>query len=161
MSAQLPVTRILPAHECWELLRATTVGRLGLCRNAQPDIFPINYIVDHGTIIFRTSEGTKSHDAEKALVAFEADGLYPDLSRDLSADSAASDETMVWSVVVKGHAATIATTSELMDTVQLPLHPWESGRKDRFVRVVPETITGRAFQRSNPRAPINPEIFGS
>ncbi|MBG6226483.1 hypothetical protein IWX63_003082 [Arthrobacter sp. CAN_A2] len=82
-------------------------------------------------------------------MALEADGLYPD---------SGTGEAMVWSVVVKGDAATIAVTAELMATVQLPLHPWESGRKDRFMRLVPETISGRAFPHSSANAPINREV---
>lgn len=162
MNDEPTAARNLPAHECWALLRSTTVGRLALSPNGEPDIFPINYVVDHGTIVFRTSEGTKSQAAESALVALEADGLYPDLSVDRSADNSEGEpETMVWSVVVKGRAATIALTPELMATVELPLHPWESGRKDRFVRVVPDTVTGRAFQRSSPKDPVNPEVTTS
>jgi hypothetical protein len=114
------------------MLRRVPVGRLALCVQGVPEIFPINFAIDHGTIVFRTSEGTKARSAEKAAVAFEADGT-----------SVPGGE--VWSVVVKGHASTIDRTPELMETMHLPLHPWEGGRKDRFMRLVPETISGRAF----------------
>ncbi len=41
-----------------------------------PDIFPINYKVDHGTLVFRTAEGTKLHAATgDTPVALEADGV--------------------------------------------------------------------------------------
>ncbi len=159
MNAEPEPTRILPAYECWALLRATPVGRLALCQDGQPEIFPVNFAVDHGTIVYRTSEGTKSHATEKAPVAFEVDGFYPDSSADGGADgSTVEGRSIVWSVVVKGNAATIAVTSELMDTVQLSLHPWESGRKDRFMRLVPGTISGRAFTLRSPDAPTNPEM---
>lgn len=150
MNDEPTATRILPSHECWELLRAVAVGRLALSQDGQPEIFPINYVVDHGTIVYRTAEGTKSRAAEKAPVALEADGFYPDLS---AAGRTDEGERMVWSVVVKGRAESIVVISELMATVQLPLHPWESGRKDRFMRVVPETVTGRAFERTSRYAP--------
>ena len=137
-------TKILPAHECWELLRQAPFGRLALSVQAEPDIFPINFVVDHGTIVFRTAEGTKARSSERAAVAFEADGLLND---------GGNDGSLVWSVVVKGHAATINETPDLMSTVQLPLHPWEAGRKDRFMRLIPETISGRAFTPA-PAAPV-------
>ena len=35
------------------------VGRLAVSIKEQPDIFPINFVVDHGTVVFRTAEGTK------------------------------------------------------------------------------------------------------
>lgn len=132
MEAETTPTKILAAHECWNLLRGAPFGRLALCIQGEPEIFPINFVVDHGSIVFRTAEGTKSRFSERAAAAFETDG-------DLD------DGALVWSVVVKGHAATIDRTPELLATVQLPLHPWEAGRKDRFMRLVPETISGRAF----------------
>ncbi|WP_459276408.1 pyridoxamine 5'-phosphate oxidase family protein [Arthrobacter sp. TMS1-12-1] len=114
------------------MLRNAPFGRLALCIQGVPAIFPVNFVVEHGTIVFRTSEGTKSRFSEEAAVAFETDGFL---------DGGA----LVWSVIVSGHAATISQTSELLDTVHLPLHPWEMGRKDRFMRLVPETISGRSF----------------
>lgn len=154
MNGEPTPTRILPANECWALLRSTPFGRLALCHDGRPEIFPINFVVDHGTVVFRTSEGTKSHAAEKAHAAFEVDGQYPEGTGERGG--------MVWSVVVKGDVATIATTSELMATVQLPLHPWESGSKDRFMRLVPETITGRAFTRtSRANAPLDTDVGAS
>ncbi|WP_247826167.1 pyridoxamine 5'-phosphate oxidase family protein [Arthrobacter antioxidans] len=132
MEAENTPTEILPAHECWKLLRDAPFGRLALCVQGIPGIFPVNFVVDHGTIVFRTSEGTKSRFSEKAPVAFETDGFVDGGAR-------------VWSVIVHGQATTINQTSELLDTVHLPLHPWEMGRKDRFMRLVPETITGRSF----------------
>jgi nitroimidazol reductase NimA-like FMN-containing flavoprotein (pyridoxamine 5'-phosphate oxidase superfamily) len=150
MNAEPAPTKILAAHECWALLRTAPVGRLALCREGRPQIFPINFVNDHGTVVFRTSEGTKSHAAEQAPVALEADGVYPETPPGTRAG-------MVWSVVVHGDAATIAVTSELLSTVHLPLHPWESGRKDRFMRLVPVTISGRAFRPTNPTDPIAQE----
>ncbi len=132
MEAENTPTEILPAHECWKLLRDAPFGRLALCIQGVPGIFPVNFVVEHGTIVFRTSEGTKSRFSEKAPVALEADGFL-------------NGGALVWSVIVHGQAATINQTGELMDTVTLPLHPWEMGRKDRFMRLVPETITGRSF----------------
>ncbi len=123
------------------MLRRVPVGRLALCVQGEPEIFPINFVIDHGTIVFRTSEGTKARSAEKAAVAFEADGM-----------SVPGAE--VWSVVIKGHASTINRTPELMETVHLPLHPWEAGRKDRFMRLVPGTISGRAFTPASQSADV-------
>ncbi|WP_159616651.1 pyridoxamine 5'-phosphate oxidase family protein [Arthrobacter zhaoguopingii] len=126
-------TEVLSADECWRLLRTASVARLALCVEGRPEIFPVNIQVDHGTVVFRTSEGTKARAAiDEAPIAVEADGL-DDGGR------------KAWSVVIKGIAATISTTKELLDTVDLPVHPWESGRKDRFVRVTPEGVTGRRF----------------
>ena len=132
MDSEDSTTSVLPAHTCWELLRSAAYGRLALCVEGKPEIFPINAEADHGTLVFRTSEGSKQRAAEGAPVAFEADGVMADGLR-------------AWSVVVKGEASTIQRTAELMTTIHLPLHPFEPGRKDRFMRIVPTTITGRSF----------------
>ncbi|THJ67468.1 pyridoxamine 5'-phosphate oxidase family protein [Arthrobacter echini] len=139
MDTQSTSTRILSANECWALLRTVPFGRLALCPDGRPEIFPINAVVDHGSIVYRTSEGTKSAAAEKAAAAFEADGRLAPGSMDWV------EQDMMWSVVLKGRTSTIAVTAELLATVQLPLHPWESGRKDRFMRLSPDAISGRAF----------------
>src|SRR6476619_1600285 len=60
---QPPEVEKLDHHECWSLLRSVTVGRLAVWVDDHPDIFPINYTVDHGSLVFRTAEGKKLHAA--------------------------------------------------------------------------------------------------
>ena len=97
----------LAVNVCWALLRSHEVGRLAISVADRPEIFPINYIVDHGTVVFRTAEGTKLAGAIQRDVAFEADGYEPDTGE-------------AWSVVVKGRGEEIAR-HELLDTADLPL----------------------------------------
>jgi hypothetical protein len=124
---------VLDLHECWALLREHEVGRLGVSIANHPDIFPVNYVVDHGTIVFRTAEGTKFAAAVLGTaVAFETDGY----------DTKSGE---AWSVVVKGRASEIQNMYELFDAQDLPLFPWNDAPKYRFVRIVPELTTGRRF----------------
>ncbi len=124
---------VLDPNECWALLRGSVVGRLAIAIANHPEIFPINYVVDHGTVVFRTAEGTKLAGAVLGTgVAFEADGL------DTWAKQA-------WSVVVKGRATEILAMQELFDAADLPLFPWLASPKHRFVRIVPDEVTGRRF----------------
>ena len=68
------------------------MGRLAVSILERPDIFPVNHVVDHGRIVFRTAAGTKLAAAVLGrAVAFEVDGY----------DSVAGE---AWSVVVKGRA---------------------------------------------------------
>jgi nitroimidazol reductase NimA-like FMN-containing flavoprotein (pyridoxamine 5'-phosphate oxidase superfamily) len=129
-----PGVAYLEAHQCWALLRSHEVGRLAVSIGDRPDIFPINYVVDHGTVVFRTAEGTKLAGAIKGeAVAFEADGYEPDSGE-------------AWSVVVKGRAEEISGVHELLDNAtDLPLFPWHAAPKKRFVRIVPDEISGRRF----------------
>jgi nitroimidazol reductase NimA-like FMN-containing flavoprotein (pyridoxamine 5'-phosphate oxidase superfamily) len=142
VSTRLPsgVTE-LDESRCWALLRAADVGRLAVAINNHPDIFPINFVVDHGTVVFRTAEGTKLAAAVLGqAVAFEVDGYDP-----------GSGEA--WSVVIKGRAVEIARMQELFDAVELPLFPWHASPKPRFVRIEPDELTGRRFHVIQGRAP--------
>lgn len=124
----------LPEHDCWTLLRSAEVGRLAVCGAEGPDIYPINFVVDHGTIVFRTAEGSKLAATLSAPdVAFETDGFDP----------AAND---AWSVVVKGRAEVVTRVHEQIETMELPLFPWHASPKPYFIRIVPGVVSGRRFQ---------------
>lgn len=123
----------LSVDKCWSLLRTTTVARLAVWIEDHPDIFPLNFAVDRGTVVFRTGEGSKLLGAlSGSPVALEADGYDPETNK-------------AWSVVVKGRARTITELYDLMDTVDLALFPWQGGNKSRFIRIVPGVVTGRRF----------------
>ncbi|MFC9557637.1 pyridoxamine 5'-phosphate oxidase family protein [Rhodococcus sp. NPDC056960] len=103
-----------------------------------PDIFPLNYAVDHGTLVFRSGRGTKVSAAVSDVpVALEVDGY-----------DASSNEA--WSVVIKGRGEGIREIDELIDTVSLPLFPWQAGAKNLFIRLVPTLVTGRRFPVADP-----------
>lgn len=126
-------TEALTEDECWELLVATSVGRLAIDIAGKPDIFPINYVVAGKCLIFRTGAGTKF--AASALlhhVAFEIDG-YESLQR------------TAWSVVVKGRAHEVERMDDVFAAEDLPLFPWAAHPKPNFVRINPTEITGRRF----------------
>ncbi|MBC9821206.1 pyridoxamine 5'-phosphate oxidase family protein [Terrabacter sp. MAHUQ-38] len=123
-------TELLDRHECWDLLRRGTVGRLAVVVDGEPDIFPINYVVDHGTVVFRTDAGRKLSAAANRAVAFEADGYD-------------AREAVAWSVVVHGVGSEIRETDEVIDAMGLSLAPWQQGAKARFIRIKASAVTGR------------------
>jgi nitroimidazol reductase NimA-like FMN-containing flavoprotein (pyridoxamine 5'-phosphate oxidase superfamily) len=115
------------------MLRGAEVGRLAVSVADHPDIFPVNVVVDDGSVVFRTAEGTKLAAAVLGrAVAFEVDGY----------DAASGDAS---SVVIKGGAVEIDRMPDVFDALDLPLFPWHSGPKHRFVRVEPNHISGRRF----------------
>lgn len=127
----------LGESECWVLLREAVVGRLAVVVDDGPDIFPVNHVVDHGTLVFRTAEGTKLAAAVGSTVAFEVDGYDP-----------VSGEA--WSVVVKGRARELSGLYDVLDALDLPLFPWHASPKPRLVRVEPHSVTGRRFRTDVP-----------
>ena len=84
--------------------------------------------------LFRTAEGSKF--AELTVnnhVVFEVD------------DYTAVD---AWSVVLKGHATPLVSSDEIMAADALPLRPWVPTLKRNYVRIVPNELTGRSFERT-------------
>lgn len=133
-----PDVENLEHHDCWALLRTVSVGRLAVLTDGHPDIFPINYTVDSGTLVFRTGEGTKlSAASDGAQVAVEADGVD-------------AQTGLAWSVVAKGTAEIVTGTEHILDTAALYLFPWQAGHKDTFIRITPNTLTGRRFKVTAP-----------
>ena len=127
-----PGTVYLTEAECWALLHRHVVARLAVDIAGRPDIFPINYIVDDGSIVFRSGAGTKLAGAVLGRhVAIEIDGLDVDGS--------------VWSVVVKGIAREVTEMTERYEIDELPLYPWVTSQKPNFVRIEPHLTTGRRF----------------
>ena len=124
---------VLDIEECWALLRADEVARLAVSIADHPDLFPINYVVDHGTLVFRTAEGTKLAAAVLGRgVAVEIDGYD-------------RDRGDAWSVVVKGRATEIERMQDVFAALELPLFPWHASPKHRFVRIEPDDVSGRRF----------------
>jgi hypothetical protein len=124
----------LSSSQCWEMFRSTDFGRLAVVVEGHPEIFPINYVVDHGSIVFRTARGTKLDSALSGVnVAFETDGYTPATNT-------------AWSVVVKGPAERLSSIEDVLASSMLPLFPWQSGEKSNFVRIIPLEITGRRFR---------------
>ena len=122
----------LSTEECWDRLRAGTIGRLAVNNGNQPDVFPVNYVVDTDRIVIRTAEGTKLAAAIASIdVAFEIDAID-------EADQSG------WSVVVHGIAQEPKALASVMRDEELDLHPWAgSDDKGRFIEIVPRRITGR------------------
>ena len=133
MSSSHDSIDILDAEECWRLLRATSVGRVAVDVAGEPDIFPINYVCDGETIVFRSGAGTKLAAAVLLhRVAFEIDGYDP-------------SENSAWSVVIKGNAHEIEGMTDVFEAEELPLFPWAANPKPNFVRIMPKELSGRRF----------------
>lgn len=132
MSTKSRPISVLPESECWKLLSSVALGRLVTSVDGQPDIFPVNFVVDkHHSLLFRTAEGTKLvSTAINHNVLFEAD-------EHTSAEG--------WSVVVKGAARILHTDEELQEAQRAPLLSWTSTVKQHFVRIRPLSVTGRRF----------------
>lgn len=127
-----PITEISD-NEAWELLRVTPLGRLAVSAGGELDIFPVNYVVDGSTLLFRTAPGTKLVELTvRDAVVFEIDGWT---------------EHSAWSVIVKGTAARLDHQLDIDHADTLPLVPWIPTLKYDYVRITPTLLSGRRFTR--------------
>ncbi|MEJ7705117.1 MAG: pyridoxamine 5'-phosphate oxidase family protein [Geodermatophilaceae bacterium] len=133
---------VLSASESWALLREAVVGRLAVVMDDQPEIFPVNYLVDHGSIVFRTAAGAKLTASIGRSVAFEVDAY----------DQASGE---AWSVVVKGTAQEVNRLHDVLDALELPLFPWHAAPKPCIVRIEPGVISGRRFHALTENRPTS------
>lgn len=133
MSENVSPVMALDDGQCWQLLGTQQLGRLVTRVGDVLDIFPVNYVVDGATLVFRTAEGSKLFEITvNDEVLFEVDD-YADAN--------------AWSVVVRGHARKLATSAEVEAADRLPLTPWIPTLKYNYVRIEPTALSGRAFDR--------------
>lgn len=136
----VPEAEILGPDECWKLLAEAKVGRLGVIAGGHPDVFPVNFMVDGHTLVFRTGAGTKQQ-------AIGSDGVVA-----LEADALSGEFGLAWSVVVKGRAEDTRSTGEELNQIRRGLFPWQGVGQEHLIRVTPDSITGRRFNLTAPMA---------
>jgi hypothetical protein len=123
---------VLSPDECRELLRHEQVGRIGFNERGQTVMLPVNYAFVAGSILFRTSVGSKLDIAQiGAPASFEIDDF------DVKARTG-------WSVLVKGHAAEVTDEWFVSICEHFDVEPWADHiPRDHWVRLTADEITGR------------------
>ena len=137
---------LLPEDECWRLLGAADIGRVGITMSALPVIFPVNHMVLDDTIVFRTSAGSKlDAAARQTVVAFEVDHYE-------------RSDRSGWSVLVVGRSDIVHDLDVTVAVVTAGLEPWADGRRTNLVRITPGFISGRRIVHSV--GPVDPAVPG-
>ena len=124
----------LTTTECWRLLESVSLGRLAVeGPEGIPDVFPVNFTVHSGSVYLRSAPGSKLMDiAARPGVAFETDGQDP-LSH--------------WSVVLKGTARRLDSDAEILESGVQNLVSASPTSKHDFIRITPDSVTGRRFRK--------------
>ena len=133
---------VMTTEECWEMLRANEFGRLAFHLAGEVHLAPINYAVDHDTLLFRTAEGSK-------LLGVE---MNPDVALEIDE----FDENHARSVIIRGVARHLGEDEEHR-AENVPLRPWVATLKYDVVEIRPTEISGRAFELSRPWLHMIPE----
>ncbi len=125
---------IIDEDECWSLVAGKEIGRLAVSIANDPDVFPLNYRVDDRTIVIRTIPGLKLAGAVLGNpVAFEIDDLH-------------AETHSGWSVVIHGFGEEIDGVEEWLRAEDLGVQPWADNPKSRYLRVVPDRVSGRRLR---------------
>ncbi|XVQ09134.1 pyridoxamine 5'-phosphate oxidase family protein [Spirillospora sp. CA-255316] len=129
-----PVLEELDREQCLALIAPGGVGRVAFDDGEGPTVIPVNYAVDAGAVVFRTSlEGRLHQSLATALtgaavrIAFEVDSIDPERHEG-------------WSVLLRGGG------QELPDherPVSPAVEPWPGGERPVYIRLVPHHISGR------------------
>ncbi|MGH1561256.1 pyridoxamine 5'-phosphate oxidase family protein [Mumia sp. DW29H23] len=122
----------LSADECWELLGSQEVGRVGFVAEGAPQIFPVNFMVHEGRILFRTTPyGAVAQAVTGTPIAFEVDTID------------ASSQTG-WSVLLTGegqHETDPKVLADLWGPDRAT--PWADGSRVLWISLTPTVVSGR------------------
>jgi nitroimidazol reductase NimA-like FMN-containing flavoprotein (pyridoxamine 5'-phosphate oxidase superfamily) len=137
-----PVLEELDEDECLRLISPGGVGRIAFTGRYGLSVFPVNYRVNQGSIVFRTAGDspfgedlrTGIQDAEYR-VAFEIDHVDPDVREG-------------WSVLIHGPAHHMDAYDPGTLAQDIGVDPWPGGIRDDIVRITPTRITGRRIRRA-------------
>ncbi len=131
MNTEVEPVRVLTDDQSWDLISSVHLGRLVTVLEGRPEIFPVNFVVQRRTVLFRSAEGTKLFSTMmNEHVLFEADD---------------HDVAGGWSVIVRGTAELLFGADDIQEAERAGLYPWVATQKLRFVRITPVAITGRQF----------------
>jgi nitroimidazol reductase NimA-like FMN-containing flavoprotein (pyridoxamine 5'-phosphate oxidase superfamily) len=131
--ASLRELEVLDREHCLELLRKVPMGRLVFTEHALPAVQPVDFRCWRGDVVIRIADpATLAAASGNRIVAFETDELDADLHSG-------------WSVTVVGRAAMITEVPDLIELSGIFSRPWIGGRRDYFVRIRTEKVTGRRF----------------
>lgn len=114
------------------MLALADVGRLVVAAPDGIDVFPVNYLLAPGSVVFRSAPGTKLELLTGgADVAFQVDDV---------------DGPLRWSVVINGRARRLDADDDIEASGILDLRPDVHQEMNNFVRVTANRITGRRFR---------------
>lgn len=119
--------------ECATLLERGSVGRIAMRDGPEIDVFPVNYVVLDGVVIFRTATPTALARLADGPVTFEIDEV---------------DEALRsgWSVVVHGTARVLTEPELHRVAATTAVEPWAGGHRDLYVALTPDRISGRRIR---------------
>ena len=127
-SAQGPAT-VLSPDSCRDLLRRARLGRLAVCMDGTPVVFPVDYRYDRDQVVLRTASGQKLDALQGGTrVAFQVDHR---------------DARVAWSVMAHGIPQVIDAQTEVDRLDRLRWPRWIPVSEYTYVAIPLQEISGR------------------
>lgn len=124
---------VLVAEQCLELLSSARLGRIAVTVGAVPSIFPVDYRLVDGQIVFRAGGGTNLYRAAASkVVAFEADEVDRSWQQG-------------WSVVAVGVAREVRDHETMSSTLDRAPDLWDPKTGSHVIAILPALLSGRRF----------------
>jgi uncharacterized protein len=122
----------LGRDECLVLMATERLGRLGVVVDGVPLVIPMQFVLDGETVVLLTNKGAKTLHVPLTTVSFAVDCVD-------------WDNGVGWSVLIQGLGEDISTSiDEQSEHLRsLVTHSWAPPPADRWLKIIPRTITGR------------------
>jgi nitroimidazol reductase NimA-like FMN-containing flavoprotein (pyridoxamine 5'-phosphate oxidase superfamily) len=137
-----PVLEQLSEDECWRLISPGGVGRLAFSGRYGLSVFPVNYTVHEGSVVFRTAAFSSTEEDLRTgipqaeyKVAFEVDAV----------DENAREG---WSVLIQGPAHHMDSSTEHDAALATGVEPWAGGDREHAIGITPTRVGGRRIRRA-------------
>lgn len=137
-----PVLEQLDEDECLRLISPGGVGRLAFSGRYGLTVFPVNYTMHDGSILFRTAEySPMGEDLRTGIPAAEYEVAF-------EVDAIDTDAREGWSVLIHGPAHHMDSLPEHVQALETGAEPWAGGDREHGIRITPTRITGRRIRRT-------------
>ncbi len=125
----------IPRAECFRLIAAGGVGRIGFSTASGIVILPVNFAVSANTVVVRTDGGSVIAAHADGEVSFEVDHVDEALEQG-------------WSGLIQGQAHRVLQKTELAHLQRCAeVLPWAGGDRTAYVQITPRRISGRRIVR--------------
>ncbi len=120
----------LERDECLALAQSVSVGRIAWSVGEDPPVVvPVNFSMDHETVVFRSDPGAKLDAIRGRSVSFQVDFVDP-------------FHRTGWSVLLHGVADVVTgATPE-----HVHVESWSEGSKPHWIRIEPTRVSGRRIR---------------
>ena len=132
----------LDVAECLRLIAPGGIGRIAYSGRYGPTVYPVNYRLYQGMIVFRTApDSPTDSDLRTGIPCAAVERVDLEGHPVLGAREG-------WSVLIQGSAHLMDSEPERAAVRAAGVEPWPTGDRDQFVRIMPSRITGRRVRRA-------------